>query len=76
VYVRAVPLVEAAHLRAAASHDRAALLHEQTAALYDGMGLSSLAREERARARLYREGADTELEYARKRHKQLASQRS
>jgi hypothetical protein len=67
-----VPVVEAAHLRAAANHDRAALLHEQTAALYDGTGLSSLAREERARARLYREGADAEREYARKRHERLA----
>jgi hypothetical protein len=60
--------VEAAHLRAAASHDRAALLHEEAAELFEMMGLPSLARGERARARLDREGAATELERAQLRH--------
>ena len=59
-----VPDVEAAHLRAAATHDRAALLHEEAAELFEMMGLPSLARGERARARLDREGAATELESA------------
>ena len=63
-----VPHVEAAHLRAAATHDRAALLHEEAAELFEMMGLPSLARGERARARLDREGAATELERAQLRH--------
>ena len=65
--------VEAAHLRAAATHDRAALLHEEAAELFEMMGLPSLARGERARARLDREGAATELEHAHVRHN-IASQ--
>ena len=67
-----VPHVEAAHLRAAATHDRAALLHDQAAELFDMMGLPSLARGERARARLDREGAAAELERAKLR-RDLAS---
>ena len=67
-YPGSVPHVEAAHLRAAASHDRAALLHEEAAELFEMMGLPSLARGERARARLDREGAATELERAQLRH--------
>ena len=63
-----VPGVEAAHLRAAATHDRAALLHEEAAELFDIMGLPSLARGERAHARLDREGAAAELESALLRH--------
>jgi hypothetical protein len=59
-----VPDVEAAHLRAAATHDRAALLHEEAAELFEMMGLSSLARGERARARLDREGAASEFDCA------------
>ena len=67
-YPGAVPHVEAAHLRAAVTHDRAALLHEETAELFEIVGLASLARAERARARLDREGAATELESAHLRH--------
>ncbi|MGB8878850.1 MAG: hypothetical protein WCD11_21210 [Solirubrobacteraceae bacterium] len=63
-----MPHVEAAHLRAAASHGRAALLHEEAAELFEMMGLPSLARGERARARLDREGAASELERAQLRH--------
>ena len=36
------------------------MVHEHAAELFDGMGLPSLAREERARARLDREGAAAE----------------
>ena len=68
-----VPHVEAAHLRAAATHDRAVLLHEEAAELFEMMGLPSLARGERAHARLDREGAAAELESAQLRH-DLASQ--
>ena len=68
-----VPDVEAAHLRAAATHDRAALVHAEAAELFEMMGLPSLARDERARARLDRGGAVTELESARLSH-DLASQ--
>jgi hypothetical protein len=68
-----VPDVEAAHLRAAATHDRAALRHEEAAELFEMMGLPSLARGERVRARWDREGAATELESAQLRH-DLASQ--
>jgi hypothetical protein len=60
-------------MRAATTHDRAAALHEQAAELYDGMGLASLAREERARARLDREGAATERAHARQRREWLDS---
>ena len=63
-----MPHAEAAHLRAAATHDRAALLHEEAADLFDMMGLPSLARGERARARLDREGAASEFECAWLRH--------
>jgi hypothetical protein len=59
-----VPDVEAAHLRAAATHDQAALLHQEAAELFEMMGLPSLARSERARARLDREDAASEVEYA------------
>ena len=68
-----MPEVEAAYLRAAATHDRAAVLHEEAAELFDGMGLPSLARGERARARLDREGAAEELEHARL-HRELLRQ--
>jgi len=67
-----VPHVEAAHRRAAATHDRAALLHEEAAELFEMMGLPSLAGVERARARLDREGAATELESAQLRHRLAA----
>jgi hypothetical protein len=63
-----VPHVEAAYLRAAATHDRAALLHQEAAELFEMMGLPSLARGERALARLDREGAASELERAELRH--------
>ena len=63
-----VPDVEDAHLRAAATHDRAALRHEEAAELFEMMGLPSLARGERAHARLDREGAAAELESAQLRH--------
>jgi hypothetical protein len=66
-----VPDVEAAYVRAAATHDRAAMRHEEAAELFDGMGLPSLARGERARARLDREGAAAELEHARLRRELL-----
>lgn len=59
-----MPRVEAAHLRAAATHGRVAVVHEEAAQLFDGMGLRSLARDERARARLDRDGAATERGYA------------
>lgn len=59
-----MPDVEAAHLRAAATHDQAALLHQEAAELFEMMGLPSLARSERARARLDREDAASEIEYA------------
>jgi hypothetical protein len=68
VYPGSVPHVEAAYLRAAATHDRAALLHQEAAELFEMMGLPSLARGERARARLDREGAASELERAELRH--------
>ena len=68
-----VPDVESAHLRAAGSHERAAVLHEQAAELFDGMGLPAMAREERARGRLDREGAATEREQARLRRERNAS---
>ena len=68
-----MPRVEAAHLRAAATHDRAAVLHERAAELFDGFGLTSLARRERAQARCNREGAATEREHARLRHELIAS---
>jgi len=67
-YPGGVPDVEAAYLRASATHDRAALLHEEAAELFEMMGLASLARGERARARLDREGAATELARAQLRH--------
>ena len=67
-YPGSVPHVEAAHLRAAATHDRAALRHEEAAELFEMMGLPSLARGERAHARLDREGAAAELESAQLRH--------
>ena len=51
-------------------HDRAAMLHQKAAELFDGMGLSSLAREERARARWDRDGAAAEREHARLRREQ------
>ena len=53
-----MPDVEAAHLRAAATHDRAALRHEEAAELFEMMDLPSLARGERARARLDRDAGD------------------
>jgi len=54
-------------------HDRVATVHEQAAELFDGVGLPSLAREERARARWEREGAATEREGARLRREWSAS---
>lgn len=71
--LRSVPDVEAAYLRAAATHDRAALRHQEAAELFEMMGLPSLARGERAHARLDREGAAAELESAQLR-RDLASQ--
>lgn len=56
--------VEAAHLRAAATHDQAAVLHQEAAELFEMMGLPSLARSERARARLDRTDAASEVDYA------------
>jgi len=46
--------------------------HEQAAQLFDGMGLSSLARQERARARLDRDDAAVEHERARLRRERNA----
>jgi hypothetical protein len=68
-----VPLVESAHLRAAATHERAALLHEWAAELFGGRGLESLAARERARAQRNRDGAAAEREHARLRHELIAS---
>ena len=68
-----MPHVEAAHLRAAATHDRAAQVHEQAAELFAGMGLPSLARDQRARARLDHDGAAVERERAQLRHEWNAS---
>jgi hypothetical protein len=68
-----VPLVEAAHLRAAVAHDRSAVIHEELAELFDGAGDRSLARDERARARLDRDGAALERESARLRRERNAS---
>jgi hypothetical protein len=51
-------------LRAAGTHDRDAEHHAEAAALFDGVGLHSLARSERARARLAREAATVEREQA------------
>ena len=62
--LRDVRDVEAAHFRAAATHDQAALLHQEAAELFEMMGLRSLARSERARARLDREDAASEVDYA------------
>lgn len=47
------------------------MLHEEAAALFDGMGLHSLARQERARARFDREGAAADREGARLRREWL-----
>jgi hypothetical protein len=49
------------------------VLHEEAAALFDGMGLGSMAREERARARFDHQGAAADRELARLRREWLDS---
>jgi len=50
------------------------VLHEQAAELFDGMGLPSLARDERARARLDRDDAAFERKQARLRRERNATE--